>query len=334
MRPSLPFLSVPLIIAALALAPIACESSGNLSPAQDGFLPDGAPAASLPDGGTVAAPFACAFDEQQTFTCADLTLAPPVWVSQCVDGDNCSSRVNGNDTVAGCARATAYANVTALTTTCAAWQAAGGSLPAIDSGAPPVCAPGAAAGFQPVWHAPRARSQACTKAQIDSYRQCLDDAATELAPASCAAWGASISATDQACVSCLLSKESDPEYGPLVQLPAETLVNVAGCVAMAEGKLDGSGCGGAYQADQECQRAACLPTCPTLTKAQVSAEGACEIQANKTTCATFGKPAECAGAIASGDAGTTAEVACFGGGASATPDALFEAVALAFCGTP
>jgi hypothetical protein len=116
-----------------------------------------------------------------------------------------------------------------------------------------------------------------------------------------------------------------------VQLPSETLVNVAGCIAMAEGKTDGSGCAGALQADQECARAACLPTCPTSTPSQIATEDSCEKQANLTTCATYEKPAECAGAIKAGDAGTTAEQACFGG-ANATADSLFEAVALAFCG--
>jgi hypothetical protein len=202
-------------------------------------------------------------------------------------------------------------------------------VPAIDSGPLPACAPGTPASFTPTWHAPRAPATACTKTQIDSYRQCLDDSATVLDPPSCAEW-TSLSAADQSCLSCLQSSESDATYGPLVLLPTEVLVNVPGCIALAEGKTDGSGCGGALSADQECDRAACLPTCPTATASEVTAESACEKAADQAVCATYEKPAECAGAIEESDAGAAGQ-SCFGL-PDATSDAVFEAVAIAFCG--
>ena len=93
------------------------------------------------------------------------------------------------------------------------------------------------------------------------------------------------------------------------------------------------------QADQECERAACLPNCPTGSSSQIATEVACEEQADVLpadggtggVCGAYALKATCAGAIDLGDAGTPAEKQCFGavdGGTSA----VFEAVSLAFCG--
>jgi hypothetical protein len=297
--------------------------------------PDATSRPPLPDSGTGVV--ACVFDELDTFTCPDVTFASPVWGGKCVDGDDCTRRVNGTTQTAGCTQATAYRNVRQVSGSCAGWAQDGGVLPVADSGPLPLCAPGSVAAFVPKWHPPRAKTSACTKTQIDSYLQCLSDATATLDPSSCAEWSGTMTPTDQACLACISSNESDPSYGPLVALPTELLVNVAGCLALAEGKTDGSGCGGALQADEQCQRAACLPSCPTTSTAQLAAEAACETAANALAsdagaggaCATFVPPAQCAGAIEQTDAGTPAEKACFGAGGA---NAQFEGVALAFCG--
>jgi hypothetical protein len=195
------------------------------------------------------------------------------------------------------------------------------------------------ASFKPTWHPPRTPASVCSKTQIDAYLQCLNDAATTLNPPSCAEWSGTLSAADSACLTCLSSNESDAQYGPLVALPTELLINLAGCIALAEGKVDGSGCGGSLQADQQCQRAACLSTCPTGSQSQVATEVVCEEEADLLpadggsggVCATYALPATCAAAIEEGDAGTTAERQCFGAGDAGT-SATFEAVSLAFCG--
>ena len=144
-----------------------------------------------------------------------------------------------------------------------------------------------------------------------------------------------LSAANQTCLSCLVSNESDSTYGPIVELPTETLINLPGCIAVAEGKTDGSGCGGALSAFEECGRAACLPTCPTGSAAEVAAESACETSTDLAdgggVCASYAPAAECADAIETGDGGTAAEKACFGL-PSGSSDAVFEAVALALCG--
>jgi hypothetical protein len=323
---AVPSLLPGIVLLLSALASAACEKSGTIA---GGYVP--------PDAST--GPVACVFDELDTFTCPGISLAPPLWTGKCVDADDCGKRVSGTTTTAGCEQATKYRNVQEVSMSCGAWEEEGGLLPVVDSGSPPVCAPGAVTGFAPKWHPPRAHTTACTKVQIDAYLQCLNDAATTPSPASCAEWSGALSASDQACLTCLSSNESDATYGPLVLLPTEELINVAGCIALAEGKTDGSGCGGALQADEQCQRAACFPICVMTSPSERSAEQECEAQANKLpddagaggACAAFVPPAECAGAIQLHDAGTAAERQCLGGDAGAG-DTQFEAVALAFCG--
>jgi hypothetical protein len=123
-----------------------------------------------------------------------------------------------------------------------------------------------------------------------------------------------------------------------VALPTALIINVAGCIALAEGKVDGSGCGGSLQADQQCQEAACLPTCSLGSPALQASEAACEVKANAVpgdggasgVCGSYAIPALCASAIQGGDGGTAGRQ-CFGGADGGT-NAQFEAVALAFCG--
>ncbi|MGO9714781.1 MAG: hypothetical protein ACLQBL_38400 [Polyangiaceae bacterium] len=330
--------AVPLF--AVASLPSGCVTNGTYSA-------DGGPLYALPDGAPVQVTdgeplVSCVFEVLNTFTCPGLTLAPPQWVTQCVDEDTCSTRVNGTSTSDGCQETTQYQNVTEITTTCAAWQATDAGLPTLDSGPLPVCAPGPVTSFTPTWHPPRTPTSSCTSTQIDSYLECLDDAATMSNPPSCAEWSGQLSSTDATCLTCLISNETDAQYGPLVLLPTETLINVAGCIALAEGKVDGSGCGGALQADEQCQFAACLPSCVTDTTSQIAAAVACEAQANTVgvdagangVCATYATKASCAASMELGvDGGTPAEQSCFGGGADAGSNAEFEAVALAFCGS-
>jgi hypothetical protein len=325
-RRSLEASGIPALTALLAasIATSGCEKSGTIP---NTYVP--------PDASIGVA--ACVFDELDTFTCPNLTLAPPAWVPKCVDGDDCSRRVTGTTQTGGCTQATTYQNVLSIVGSCASWRADGGALPVVDSGPPPVCAPGSVASFTPKWHPPRAKTTSCTRAQIEAYLQCLSDATTALSPPSCAEWSGTISASDQTCLTCLSSNESDSTYGPFVSLPGVLLVNVAGCIALAEGKTDGSGCGGALQQDEQCQRAACLPTCSIVS--HPTDEANCETEANALpgdaggggACAKFVPPAECAGAIEQTDAGTPAEKACFGGSAAGGAS-QFEAVALAFCG--
>jgi hypothetical protein len=315
--PKLAVLVVPFVAGVVAAA---CTSSGNLPTVDAGLV--------IIDGSVVpAGGYACVFQQRATYACPDETLAPTPWEPECVDNDSCAGRVNGTQTVAGCTVSVEYAEAQVIGSSCATWRAGGGSLPALDSGTVPACAPGTAA-FTPVWHPPRIVAGACTKDLIDSYRQCVDDSAITLDPPSCSVWTGNLASANQTCLSCLISNEPDKTYGPIVELPSQQLINLPGCLAVAEGKTDGSGCGGALAAYEQCARAACLPSCPTGTADELSAEAACETATQTGACKAFVAPAQCAGSIEAGDAGTAAEKACFG----ATNDEEFEAVALALCG--
>jgi hypothetical protein len=325
-------LTLPFVAGLIVAA--ACTTSGDLPPTDGGYIvADGSfvevDGERLPTGG-----YACVFAEQASYSCPGQTLAPTPWQAQCFDGDDCLSRVTGTQTVAGCTATVQYRDVHLVDSTCAAWLAEGGTLPVVDAGPVPVCAPSNAA-FTPSWHTPRVVPGACTQALIDSYRQCLDDSIVTANPPSCASWTGTLSAANKTCLSCLVSNESDSTYGPIVELPTETLINLPGCIAVAEGKTDGSGCGGALSAFEQCGRAACLPTCPTGNAAEVATESACETSTDLAdgggVCGSYATAADCADAIETDDAGTAAEKACFGL-PTGSSDAVFQAVALALCG--
>ena len=77
-------------------------------------------------------------------------------------------------TYAGCSRTTTYVDVKKIAMTCAAWKAAGNSLPTLDSGTIPVCAQTAITGFTPTWHAPRQAE----RVQLDADRRRTGSAST------------------------------------------------------------------------------------------------------------------------------------------------------------
>src|SRR4029077_723199 len=61
------------------------------------------------------------------------------------------------------------------------------------------------------------------------------------------------------CASCLQSKETDAEYGPVIWHASNKYytMNIAGCIANTENDTSASGCGAAYQAVLECKETAC-----------------------------------------------------------------------------
>ncbi len=335
--PVSPLLLVGGVMLVVAPAAPGCITAGSLPAGSSStlYLPDGGVLMSEDGGATVS----CAFEELDTFSCSDTSLAPPVWTAQCVDDDDCRTRTNNTSTRAGCTETTQYQDVQELTTTCQQWQNTGGSLPVLDSGPAPVCAPGSVSSFVPTWHPPRAKANVCTRAQIADYAQCLTDALSELNPPSCAEWSGTLSTSDQACYSCMTSNQSDADYGPFVLLPTALVINVPGCIALGEGKTDGSGCGGALMDDEECTRASCLPTCQVGTSYLDSIEANCEQQANVIgndagvpggTCASYAQNATCASKLESGDAGPAS--ACFGIGPDAGTNSVFVNVGMIFCG--
>ena len=243
----------------------------------------------------------------------------------------------------GCTGTTEIENAATVTGSCAALSTAtsldGGTVVLDAAALATPCAPGDASAFAPTFHPPRAKqSGACTSDLIAQFVKCIDDSATSSTPQSCAPFD---KATGQAatCLACLQSKASDPQWGPLVDLPNETLLNVPGCLSLVEGDTTGAGCGGSLQADEECTRAACVGSCPlgssdpTTATQEVQQQSACEALANADggACTSYAVPASCAGLIVEGDAGTPAEAQCLGLPSQST-DAILTGVATAFCG--
>jgi hypothetical protein len=295
------------------------------------------------DGGPPAS--ACVFTTRYVYDCPGQPLTPTAWETQCQDGVDCASLQPSSATVDGCTRLTEIENGQNTPGTCAQLGATNTTQDAtsplvLDAGGPvQPCAPLADAGdFSPTWHTPRVAKGSCTQAQIDSFRQCIDDVDTIANPASCQQWYPHpITSGDQNCFACLQSLVGDDTWGPFVRTPTEMLINVPGCIAIQEQHLDGTGCGGALAASQECGRTVCAPVCPVGSSVPATAateraqEEACEKQSEQGVCAPFTGPAECAGRIVAGDAGTPDDQKCFGL-PTQSKDAVFEAVGLVFCG--
>jgi hypothetical protein len=151
-----------------------------------------------------------------------------------------------------------------LTSALLAVAACGGD----DSSAPPSptdggtrdasCEPRLPNPWAPRWHPPRTVLRACTDAQIESmYTLCESDSAYSVA---CAAFNRD--PANAACLRCLYTTEDEDTYGPLVYLRNRTLrVNVEGCLALADGHLDASGCGAQVHGFVACSDAACMTSC-------------------------------------------------------------------------
>jgi len=176
---------------------------------------------------------------------------------------------------------------------------------------------------QPYVHAKDAHQGACTDAQIHAfYDDCLAPTATQQ---TCAPFsGSSASTENKACAACIVSRDSDPKLGPLVEHKGTISVNVAGCMEIAD-PANGLACAKAYQAADACERAACSANCPVTDEASFQLYLACVSDAAKTGCASFTSALACVSAEA--DAGASA---CFAGQTFADS---YLAVAPIFCGS-
>jgi hypothetical protein len=120
--------------------------------------------------------------------------------------------------------------------------------------------------FSPAWRPPHAKSSACTAAQIDGfYDHCLAATASTLT----CAYFVSRTESDANCSACILSKSTDPEWGPLVDFGDYRIeLNSGGCLALADGDLTENGCGAKLSARDRCTFEACVRNCPLLLDPQ------------------------------------------------------------------
>jgi hypothetical protein len=105
-----------------------------------------------------------------------------------------------------------------------------------------------------------------------------------------------MSAANRVCYECVFTDDAQPEWGPLIVhsgLNTEE-TNYAGCAAIVEGKLDGTGCGGHVAADVACDNAACATSCPVDKSGNgLDALDACIAAADQGTCSTYASAAAC-----------------------------------------
>jgi hypothetical protein len=137
----------------------------------------------------------------------------------------------------------------------------------------------------------------CAQSQIDGFfAGCVKTGATQQ---TCAPYGTSGTASNQACAKCLYTPSTAAAYGPLVDKSGVVELNIAGCLALAESRPDGSGCGGKFQANSQCEDAACKANCPVTDDASFAAYQNCVQTADTTPniCQSYANAATCADQI-------------------------------------
>jgi len=145
----------------------------------------------------------------------------------------------------------------------------------VDSGAGDAsCGPRLPNPWLPTWRPPRAMLHACSDAQIETEFRLCESESTYSATA-CATWSRDVA--NAQCRRCLYTTEDEDAYGAFVYLRNRILrINVAGCLALADGQLGPSGCGAQFHAFQTCGDAACMTACAAyadFTECVARAEG-------------------------------------------------------------
>jgi len=199
--------------------------------------------------------------------------------------------------------------------------------PASDGAA---CSPGDVATFQPVYHPADMMTGACAPEQAQAlFDACFGDAKSDTA---CHAFRTD--PTNFACTACVLTPDSAPQYGPIIDHRTFVTANVAGCIELAVGLGVSTDAGGAeiacakdVQALESCQLAACAANCDVQDLASLAAFQSCATAANGGGCSPYATAASCLGGVA--EAGGEL-------GACLLPDfaSFYAAVVPLFCVAP
>jgi hypothetical protein len=194
----------------------------------------------------------------------------------------------------------------------------------VDGGMPiPTCKPADVSTFHAdPYHAARPQPNTCTTDQINRfYTACLAPSST-----TCGTFIAPDAGTlDQLCAACIISRPSDPTYGPIIDHGTWQELNVAGCLEMTDSTA--LTCAKAYQQEKECEDQACKDNCPIKPSdpGSYGAYQSCTGTAASIGCENFSAPAACISQHAM-DAGAV----CSAGGTGF--QAEFTSFALLFCG--
>jgi hypothetical protein len=167
--------------------------------------------------------------------------------------------------------------------------------PQPDTGTPDECKPGDVADFTPSFKTPAPFSQKkCSNAQVDALL-CLFDANAD--QETCTKLVDDPANDD--CFKCIYTASSSKELGPVIITGSLGSLNIAGCVARAEGDVTDKGCGAKVQAADQCGDEACDANCPVPENddAALDARNKCTEDASTTVCQEFSDAAKCAEAL-------------------------------------
>lgn len=198
-----------------------------------------------------------------------------------------------------------------------------GTTPPVDGG-DTACEPGDVSGFEPSWKTPAPFAQgACSNTQVDALMCQFDSSADQTA---CAALVKD--KANEACQKCMFTPSSAAKLGPIVITGNLGSINIAGCIANAEGDTTDQGCGAKTQAADQCGDEACEANCPIDDSddgESLAARNECTTAAATSVCQEFATGAQCADSLL--EAGGAAEEC------NAGSDFLERATALAklFC---
>jgi len=153
----------------------------------------------------------------------------------------------------------------------------------------------------------RPRRGACDKATLDTAVACIM-LENEKLTKKCVDL---FQSPDQSCLSCLRSKSTDAELGPLVEDTDGVYPNTAGCIAHHDGTTNG--CAAKVVASWDCMIGSCSTCAPDQFDAcmMTGAAGACDAEAAAGDCAD--RYPNCPDEDSLGAAVKIAEVFCLAG---------------------
>ncbi len=188
------------------------------------------------------------------------------------------------------------------------------------------CMPADVSTFQPPAYvsASGAGQGKCTPAQIQTfYDDCL---APNVTQATCAPFnGTTATPENKACYQCIITRDTDTKFGPVVEHKGVVSINLPGCMELRDA-AKGLMCAKAYQAADGCNRAACAANCLVIDDASFQVFQACVKEAEMNGCKSYEQGAACATEEA--DSGSEAAI-CFRG---KTFHDLYNDVVPIFCG--
>lgn len=167
----------------------------------------------------------------------------------------------------------------------------GGPGAASDAGS---CGPGEVATYHPTYPPASVLYGACTMGQVQGlYDACFG---SNKSTDRCSDFRAS----NAACSACIITPESAPAYGPLIEHSGFVSTNVAGCIEVdvADGWASDAGaaeltCAHAVQALEGCELAACEANCEVYDSTSLAAFTSCAQSADQGGCGTFASAAAC-----------------------------------------